>query len=44
VLVMVQRRELHDGLSDHPLPERHGMFRIDYGSQPTWPLLHGSRR
>jgi N-acyl homoserine lactone hydrolase len=30
VPVWVQRRELEYGLSEHPFPERHGMFRIDF--------------
>ncbi len=30
VPVVVQRRELDYGLADHPFPEQHGMFRIDY--------------
>jgi N-acyl homoserine lactone hydrolase len=42
VPVWVQRRELEYGLSDHPFPERHGMFRIDFDDPETeWQLLDG---
>jgi glyoxylase-like metal-dependent hydrolase (beta-lactamase superfamily II) len=40
--VSVQRRELEYGLSDHPFPERHGMFRIDFDDPDiNWDLLDG---
>jgi glyoxylase-like metal-dependent hydrolase (beta-lactamase superfamily II) len=40
--VWVQRRELEYGLSDHPFPERHGMFRIDYDDPDIdWHLIDG---
>lgn len=42
VPVTVQRRELAYGLSDHPFPERHGMFRIDYDDPDIyWQLVDG---
>lgn len=42
VPVWVQRRELEYGLSDHPFPERHGMFRIDFDDpEIDWHLLDG---
>ncbi len=42
VPVWVQRRELEYGLSDHPFPERHGMFRIDFDDpEIDWRLLDG---
>ncbi|HLM84595.1 MAG TPA: N-acyl homoserine lactonase family protein [Solirubrobacteraceae bacterium] len=42
VPVWVQRRELEYGLADHPFPERHGMFRIDYDDPDIdWRLLDG---
>jgi glyoxylase-like metal-dependent hydrolase (beta-lactamase superfamily II) len=42
VPVWVQRRELEYGLSDHPFPERHGMFRIDFDDpEIEWRLLDG---
>jgi glyoxylase-like metal-dependent hydrolase (beta-lactamase superfamily II) len=40
--VHVQRRELDYGMSDHPFPERHGMFRIDYDNPDiNWRLADG---
>lgn len=42
VPVWVQRRELDYGMTDHPFPERHGMFRIDYDDPDIdWRLLDG---
>jgi glyoxylase-like metal-dependent hydrolase (beta-lactamase superfamily II) len=42
VPVSVQRRELAYGLGDHPFPERHGMFRIDFDDpEIDWHLLDG---
>ena len=42
VPVHVQRRELEYGLSDHPFPEEHGMFRIDFDDpQINWVLMDG---
>jgi N-acyl homoserine lactone hydrolase len=42
VPVTVQRRELEYGLTDHPFPERHGMFRIDYDDPDiNWRLIDG---
>jgi glyoxylase-like metal-dependent hydrolase (beta-lactamase superfamily II) len=42
VQVWVQRRELEYGLGDHPFPERHGMFRIDFDDPDIdWQLLDG---
>lgn len=42
VPVYVQRAELEYGLSDHPFPEQHGMFRIDYDDPAIdWHLLDG---
>jgi glyoxylase-like metal-dependent hydrolase (beta-lactamase superfamily II) len=42
VPVTVQRSELEYGLSDHPFPERHGMFRIDYDDPDIdWRLIEG---
>jgi glyoxylase-like metal-dependent hydrolase (beta-lactamase superfamily II) len=40
--VWVQHRELEYGLADHPFPERHGMFRIDYDDpEIDWRLVDG---
>jgi glyoxylase-like metal-dependent hydrolase (beta-lactamase superfamily II) len=40
--VWVQHRELEYGLAEHPFPERHGMFRIDYDDpEIDWQLLDG---
>jgi glyoxylase-like metal-dependent hydrolase (beta-lactamase superfamily II) len=40
--VFVQRRDLEYGLADHPFPEQHGMFRIDYDDPVIdWRLLDG---
>jgi N-acyl homoserine lactone hydrolase len=40
--VSVQRRELEYGLTEHPFPERHGMFRIDYDDPDIdWRLIDG---
>jgi N-acyl homoserine lactone hydrolase len=40
--VFVQRRELEYALADHPFPEQHGMFRIDYDDPLIdWRLLDG---
>ena len=45
VPVFVQRAELAFGLSGHPLPEREGMFRIDYDDpRIDWHLLDGDTR
>jgi len=42
VPVFVQRRELEYGLGDHPFPEQHGMFRIDFDDPAIdWRLLDG---
>lgn len=42
VPVHVQRRELDYGLGDHPFPERHGMFRIDFDDpEIDWRLIDG---
>jgi N-acyl homoserine lactone hydrolase len=42
VPVWVQRSELEYGLGDHPFPERHGMFRIDFDDPDIdWRLLDG---
>jgi N-acyl homoserine lactone hydrolase len=42
VPVWVQRRELEYGLADHPFPERHGMFRIDFDDpEIDWRLVDG---
>ncbi len=42
VPVHVQRRELDYGLADHPFPERHGMFRIDFDDpEIDWRLADG---
>jgi N-acyl homoserine lactone hydrolase len=42
VPVYVQRAELDYGLADHPFPEQHGMFRIDYDDPLIdWQLLDG---
>jgi N-acyl homoserine lactone hydrolase len=42
VLVHLQRAELEFGLSDHPGPERHAMFRIDYDDPSIqWRLAEG---
>lgn len=44
VPVHVQRRELDYGLADHPFPEEHGMFRIDFDDpQINWVLMEGDR-
>lgn len=42
VPVHIQKRELEYGLSEHPWPEKHGMFRVDY-DDPTldWRLIEG---
>ncbi|HWH13071.1 MAG TPA: N-acyl homoserine lactonase family protein [Solirubrobacteraceae bacterium] len=40
--IHVQRAELDYGLRDHPFPERHGMFRVDYDDpELAWRLLDG---
>jgi glyoxylase-like metal-dependent hydrolase (beta-lactamase superfamily II) len=40
--VHVQARELDYGLGDHPFPERHGMFRIDFDDpEINWVRLDG---
>ncbi len=40
--VHVQARELAYGLGDHPFPERHGMFRIDFDDPDiNWVELEG---
>jgi glyoxylase-like metal-dependent hydrolase (beta-lactamase superfamily II) len=40
--IHVQARELEYGLADHPFPERHGMFRIDYDDpELAWVELDG---
>jgi glyoxylase-like metal-dependent hydrolase (beta-lactamase superfamily II) len=40
--VWVQRNELAYGLADHPFPERHGMFRIDFDDpEIDWHLIDG---
>jgi N-acyl homoserine lactone hydrolase len=45
VPVWVQRRELEYGLGDHPFPERHGMFRIDFDDPDIdWRLLDGDEQ
>jgi glyoxylase-like metal-dependent hydrolase (beta-lactamase superfamily II) len=42
VPVFVQRAELEYGMSGHPFPEQHGMFRIDYDDpRINWQLLDG---
>jgi len=42
VPVWVQRRELEYGLAEHPSPERHGMFRIDFDDPDIdWRLMDG---
>jgi glyoxylase-like metal-dependent hydrolase (beta-lactamase superfamily II) len=42
--VWVQRRELDYGLAEHPFPERHGMFRIDFDDpEIDWRLIDGDR-
>lgn len=42
VPVWVQRTELEYGLADHPFPEQHGMFRIDYDDPLiNWQLMEG---
>jgi glyoxylase-like metal-dependent hydrolase (beta-lactamase superfamily II) len=42
VPVFVQRAELEYGMSGHPFPEQHGMFRIDYDDpRINWQLLEG---
>ena len=43
--VFVQRAELEYGMSGHPFPEQHGMFRIDYDDPLiNWQLLDGDTR
>jgi N-acyl homoserine lactone hydrolase len=45
VPVHVQRTELDYGLSGHPFPERHGMFRIDFDDpEIIWQRLDGDVR
>jgi glyoxylase-like metal-dependent hydrolase (beta-lactamase superfamily II) len=45
VPVWVQRRELEYGLAEHPFPERHGMFRIDFDDpEIDWRLLDGDTK
>jgi N-acyl homoserine lactone hydrolase len=40
--VYAQRAELDYGLSAHPIPEQHGMFRVDYDDPSIdWRLLDG---
>jgi glyoxylase-like metal-dependent hydrolase (beta-lactamase superfamily II) len=42
VPVTVQRAELEYGLADHPFPEQHGMFRIDFDDpEIQWRLMDG---
>jgi N-acyl homoserine lactone hydrolase len=42
VPVHCQRRELEYGLSDHPAPEQHGIFRIDFDDPAIdWRLADG---
>lgn len=42
VPVTVQRREYEYGMSGHPFPEQHGMFRLDYDDPGIpWTLLDG---
>jgi N-acyl homoserine lactone hydrolase len=42
VPVWVQGAELEYGLSDHPFPEQHGMFRIDFDDPLiNWQLMDG---
>jgi N-acyl homoserine lactone hydrolase len=42
VPIHVQRRELDYGLSDHPGPEQHGLFRIDYDDPALrWEIADG---
>lgn len=42
VPVHVQRAELEFGLGEHPLAERHGMFRVDYDDPSIdWRLAEG---
>jgi len=42
VPVTVQRREHEYGMSGHPFPEQHGMFRLDYDDPGIpWKLLDG---
>ena len=44
VPIFAQRRELEYGLSMHPGPELHGLFRIDYDDPGlAWELLDGDR-
>jgi glyoxylase-like metal-dependent hydrolase (beta-lactamase superfamily II) len=44
VPVHLQRRELEYGLSEHPGPERNGMFRVDYDDvEVNWSLADGDR-
>jgi glyoxylase-like metal-dependent hydrolase (beta-lactamase superfamily II) len=40
--VFVQRAELEYGMSGHPFPEQHGMFRVDFDDPLiNWQLLDG---
>ena len=42
VPVHAQAEELAFGLADHPVPERHGIFRIDFDDPSIdWRLAHG---
>lgn len=42
VPIHLQRAELDFGLSDHPVPEHHGMFRVDYDDpRIDWRLATG---
>jgi glyoxylase-like metal-dependent hydrolase (beta-lactamase superfamily II) len=42
VPVYLQRKELEYGLSEHPGPEQHGMFRVDYDDPAiNWQLSDG---
>lgn len=42
VPIHVQQRELDYGLSDHPGPEQHGLFRVDYDDPNLrWEIAHG---
>jgi glyoxylase-like metal-dependent hydrolase (beta-lactamase superfamily II) len=42
VPVTVQRREYEYGMGDHPFPEQHGMFRIDFDDpEIPWTFLVG---
>jgi len=43
--IHVQRRELEYGLADHPFPERHGMFRIDFDDpELNWVTTDGDTK